>query len=213
MDGYSMPLLGDPFPELSVQTTHGPMSIPGDMSGRWFVLFSHPADFTPVCTTEFVAFQQNYDAFNSLNCSLIALSIDQIYCHIKWIEWIKEHLNVEIEFPVIAANDSLAQQLGMIHPGMGTQTVRTVFVIDPQGYVRMHLSYPMEVGRNIPEILRVVEALQTSDQQGAIPADWPHNSLIGDRIIIPPPTDTANASEYKTIPDSYDWWFCHKPRE
>ncbi len=213
MDQPRMPLLGDQFPTLSVQTTQGPMTLPDDMAGKWFVLFSHPADFTPVCTTEFVAFQDKFDEFEKLNCALIGLSIDQIFCHIKWIEWIKDNLGVEIKFPVIAANDSLAMQLGMLHPGMGTQTVRAVFLVDPQGYVRLILYYPMEVGRNIDEILRAVKAFQVSDQQGAMPANWPNNSLIGDRVIIPPPMDVDSAEQFKQSVEGYDWWFCHKPLE
>ena len=213
MDNPGMPLLGDQFPTLSVQTTQGPITLPDDLAGKWFVLFSHPADFTPVCTTEFVAFQEKFEEFEKLNCALIGLSIDQIFCHIKWIEWIKEKLDVEIKFPVIAANDSLAMQLGMLHPGMGTQTVRAVFLVDPQGYVRLILYYPMEVGRNIDEILRAVKAFSVSDQQGAIPANWPKNSLIGDRVIIPPPMDVDSAEQFKLFAEGYDWWFCHKPLE
>ncbi len=125
----NMPLLGDDFPELNVQTTHGPMSIPGDMKGQWFVLFSHPADFTPVCTTEFVAFQKRYDQFEELGCKLIGMSIDQIFSHIKWVQWIKAELDIEIKFPIIAANDSVAMKLGMLHPGKGTNTVRAVFML------------------------------------------------------------------------------------
>jgi len=125
----NMPLLGDDFPELKVQTTHGPMNIPGDLEGKWFVLFSHPADFTPVCTTEFVAFQKRYDEFEKLGCQLIGMSIDQVFSHIKWIQWIKSELNVEIKFPIVAANDSVAMKLGMLHPGKGTNTVRAVFIV------------------------------------------------------------------------------------
>jgi peroxiredoxin (alkyl hydroperoxide reductase subunit C) len=211
MEEAKMPLLGDQFPTLSVLTTQGPMTLPDDLAGKWFILFSHPADFTPVCTTEFVAFQDKFDEFQKLNCALIGLSIDQIFCHIKWLEWIKDNLGVEIKFPVIAATDSLALQLGMLHPGMGTQTVRAVFVVDPQGYVRLILYYPMEVGRNIDEILRTVKAFQVSDQQGAMPANWPNNSLIGDRVIIPPPMDVDSAEQFKQSAEGYDWWFCHKP--
>lgn len=213
MEEPQMPLLGDQFPTLSVQTTHGPMTLPDDMAGRWFVLFSHPADFTPVCTTEFVAFQEKFEEFENLNCALIGLSIDQIFCHIKWIEWIRETLDVQIRFPVIAATDTLALQLGMLHPGMGSQTVRAVFLVDPQGYVRLILYYPMEIGRNIDEILRAVKAFQVSDLQGAMPANWPNNSLIGDRVIVPPPMDVDSAAEYKKSSAGYDWWFCHKPLE
>lgn len=210
---FNMPLLGDAFPELSVQTTHGPMNIPGDYKGKWFVLFSHPADFTPVCTTEFVAFQNRYDQFEELGCSLIGMSIDQVFSHIKWIDWIKEKLDIEIKFPIIAANDSIAMKLGMLHPGKGTNTVRAVFIGDPKGKVRLVLYYPQEVGRNMDEILRVVKALQISDKQGAMAAGWPENELIGDRIIVPPASNVKDAAERLDKYDGYDWWFCHKPLE
>lgn len=210
----NMPLLGDPFPELNnVKTTHGTMNIPGDLKGSWFVLFSHPADFTPVCTTEFVAFQNRYDEFEKLGVKLIGMSIDQVFSHIKWIEWIREKLDVAIQFPVVAANDDIALKLGMLHPGKGTNTVRAVFVVDPQSRVRLVLYYPQEIGRNIDEVVRAVKALQISDRQGAIPADWPNNNLIGDRVIVPPPDSIKNAAERLKKYEGYDWWFCHKPLE
>jgi len=209
----NMPLLGDPFPELEVETTHGPMSIPGDLKGKWFVLFSHPADFTPVCTTEFVAFQKRMDQFRALDCRLVGLSVDQVFSHIKWIEWIREKLDVEIEFPVVAANDSVALKLGLLHPGKGSNTVRAVFIGDPKGAVRTVLYYPQEIGRNIGEIVRTVRALQISDVQGAMPAGWPENELVGDRVIVPPPKDQKTAAERMSQYDGYDWWFCHKPLE
>ncbi|MCK5673690.1 MAG: peroxiredoxin, partial [Spirochaetales bacterium] len=197
----------------NVQTTHGPMNIPGDYKGKWFVLFSHPADFTPVCTTEFVAFQNRYDQFKELGCELIGMSIDQVFSHIKWVDWIKEKLDVEIKFPIIAANDSVAMKLGMLHPGKGTNTVRAVFIGDPMGKVRLVLYYPQEVGRNMDEILRVVKALQISDKQGAMAAGWPENELIGDRIIVPPASNVKDAAERLDKYEGYDWWFCHKPLE
>jgi peroxiredoxin (alkyl hydroperoxide reductase subunit C) len=208
-----MPLLGDDFPELSVQTTHGPMNIPGDLKGKWFVLFSHPADFTPVCTTEFVAFQKRQPEFADIGCELIGMSIDQVFSHIKWVQWIKEELDVEIKFPIVAANDSVAMKLGMLHPGKGTNTVRAVFVVDPEGKTRLIMYYPQEVGRNMDEILRAVKALQISDEQGAVPAGWPENELIGDRIIVPPATNEKEAAERSEKYECYDWWFCHKPLE
>jgi len=209
----NMPLLGDDFPEFDAQTTHGPMSIPGDLKGEWFVLFSHPADFTPVCTTEFVAFQKRFEEFRKLGCRLIGMSIDQVFSHIKWVEWIKEKLGVTIEFPIIAANDRIAMKLGMLHPGKGTNTVRAVFVGDPAGKVRLVLYYPQEIGRNIDEVVRAVRALQVSDAQGAVPAGWPENELIGDRVIVPPATDEKTAEERVKQYECYDWWFCHKPLE
>ncbi len=155
----NMPLLGDDFPELDVQTTHEPMNIPGDLKGNWFVLFSHPADFTPVCTTEFVAFQKRYEEFEALDCKLIGMSIDQVFSHIKWVQWIKSELDIEIKFPIVAANDSVALKLGMLHPGKGTNTVRAVFIVDPDGKVRLIMYYPQEVGRNMDEVVRAVKAL------------------------------------------------------
>jgi len=210
----AMPLLGDKFPEIEVQTTHGPMNIPGDLKGSWFVLFSHPADFTPVCTTEFVAFQKRYEEFKKLDCKLVGLSIDQIFSHIKWDEWIAENLGVQIEFPIIAANDTIAYKMGMLHPSSGSNTVRAVFVIDPEGKIRLILYYPQEIGRNMDEIVRSVKALQISDKEKvAMPANWPNNELIQDRVIVPPCKDCQTAKERKKqYPDGYyDWWFCHKP--
>jgi len=207
--------LGDDFPELKVQTTHGPMNIPGDLKGRWFVLFSHPADFTPVCTTEFVAFQKRYEQFEKLNCHLIGMSVDQVFSHIKWVQWIKEVLDVDIQFPIIAANDRIASKLGMLHPGKGTNTVRAVFIGDTEGKVRLVLYYPQEIGRNMDEVVRALQALQVSDVQGAVPAGWPDNELIGDRIIIPPAKDVKTADQRLNDKnfECYDWWFCHKPYE
>jgi peroxiredoxin (alkyl hydroperoxide reductase subunit C) len=208
-----MPLLGDPFPEMEVQTTHGPMNIPGDLKGSWFVLFSHPADFTPVCTTEFVAFQKRVEQFDALGVKLIGMSVDQVFSHIKWVEWIKETLDVEITFPIVAANDTIAMKLGMLHPGKGTNTVRAVFIGDPEGKIRIILYYPQEIGRNMDEVVRAVRALQISDKQGAVPAGWPENELIGDRIIVPPATNEKDAKERSSKYECYDWWFCHKPLE
>ncbi len=151
------PLLGEKTPSFEAQTTKGKVKFPDDYKGKWVVLFSHPADFTPVCTTEFVAFQKRYREFKKLGCELIGLSIDQVFSHIKWVEWIKEKLNVEIEFPIIADDrGSIACELGMIHPGKGTNTVRAVFIIDPNGVLRALLYYPQELGRNMDEILRII---------------------------------------------------------
>jgi len=207
----NMPLLGDDFPEMTVSTTHGEMNLPGDMKGNWFVVFSHPADFTPVCTTEFVGFQKRIEQFEELGVKLIGMSVDQIFSHIKWIEWIGEKLDVEITFPVIAANDTIANKLGMLHPGKGTNTVRAVFIVDPKGKVRLTLYYPQEIGRNMDEIVRATKALITSDKNGvAMPANWPDNDLIGNRVIIPPPKSQAEAAKALDKHEGYDWWFCHK---
>ena len=206
------PLIGDKLPEIKVQTTHGMKSLPDDYKGKWLVLFSHPADFTPVCTTEFVAFANRKDKFDELNAELLGLSIDQVFSHIKWDQWIEENLNVQIPFPIIAdANGDVAKSIGMVHPGKGSTTVRAVFVIDPKGIIRLILYYPQEVGRNIDEILRSLEALQIADaNKVAIPANWPDNELIGNRVIIPPATDVKTAKERMKGNDCYDWWFCHK---
>lgn len=208
---FNMPLLGDDFPEMKVTTTHGEKNLPSDYKGKWFVLFSHPADFTPVCTTEFVGFQNRMDEFNKLGVELVGMSVDQVFSHIKWVEWIKENLKVEITFPVVAANDSIANKLGLLHPGKGTNTVRAVFVVDPQGKVRLTLYYPQEIGRNIDEIVRAVKALQISDKNGvAIPADWPDNDLIKDKVIVPPAKTQADAAVQLDKYEGYDWWFCYK---
>lgn len=207
----TLPLLGERLPEFDAVTTQGPMSFPDAYKGSWFVLFSHPADFTPVCTTEFVGFQQRVAQFDALGCKLVGLSIDQVFAHIKWIDWIKEKLDVDISFPVIAGTESIAGKLGMLHPGKGSNTVRVVFIIDPEGIVRLMLYYPQEIGRNLDEVVRAVKALQTSDQQGAIPANWPNNELIGDRVIVPPPANVEDARKRLGEYEGYDWWFCHKP--
>jgi len=209
----NMPLLGDDFPTLEVNTTHGPMVLPKDMEGKWFILFSHPADFTPVCTTEFIGFQKISDELKKMNTELIGMSIDQVFSHIKWVRWIKEKMNTEITFPVIAGNDSLAMKLGMLHPGKGTSTVRAVFIIDPKGKTRLIMYYPQEIGRNMQEVLRTVKALQTSDKHGvATPADWPNNELFDGDVIVPPAGTTKDAKARladKSI-TCVDWWLCHK---
>ncbi|MEM5815624.1 MAG: peroxiredoxin [Candidatus Aenigmatarchaeota archaeon] len=212
--------IGDPAPQFKAITTKGEIEFPNDYKGRWVVLFSHPADFTPVCTTEFVAFQKRYEEFKKLNTELIGLSIDQVFSHIKWVEWIKEKLGIEIEFPIIADDlGKISSMFGMIHEAKGTNTVRAVFVIDPKGTIRAILYYPQEVGRNIDEILRMVRALQTSDRnQVALPANWPNNELIGNKVIIPPAKSEKIAKERlekaaKKEIECYDWWFCYKSLE
>lgn len=208
----TFPLIGDPAPEITVQTTHGVKNIPGDYKGKWIVLFSHPADFTPVCTTEFVAFAKREDQFKELNAELVGLSIDQVFSHIKWDEWIKDNIDVKIPFPIIADNTGkVAEAFGMVHPGKGANTVRAVFLIDTQGVIRLILYYPQEIGRNMDEIVRALKAIQISDKNKvAMPANWPENELIGDRVIIPPATDVETAEKRKEEYECYDWWFCHK---
>jgi peroxiredoxin (alkyl hydroperoxide reductase subunit C) len=216
MENQGMPLLGDKFPELKVLTTRGTMTLPNDMAGKWFVLFSHPADFTPVCTTEFVAFQNLYKEFRALNCELIGMSVDQVFSHIKWEEWIKENIGVEIEFPIIADTGAVANRLGLIHPGKDSNTVRAVFIVDDKGTIRIILYYPQELGRNMQEILRAVKGMQYSDKNKcAMPADWPNNGIVKDHVIVPPPKDVdgANARKAKAKAgemECFDWWFCHR---
>ncbi|MCQ5340592.1 MAG: peroxiredoxin [Candidatus Methanomethylicia archaeon] len=212
-----IPLIGEKFPRLEVSTTHGMKVLPDDYQGKWFVLFSHPADFTPVCTTEFYAFASRYEDFKKLNTELIGLSIDSVYAHIKWTEWIKEKLGKEIPFPIIADPvGNIANKLGLIHAASATSTVRAVFIVDPQGIIRAILYYPAELGRNIDEILRMIKAFQVSSKyKVAMPANWPNNELIGERVIIPPASTVKDAEERLKQYTCYDWWFCHKeiPKE
>jgi peroxiredoxin (alkyl hydroperoxide reductase subunit C) len=212
-----IPLIGESFPDVEVKTTHGMLKLPDAYKGRWFVFFSHPADFTPVCTTEFVAFQKRYEEFANLNCELIGLSIDQVFSHIKWVEWIKEKMGVEIKFPIIADDvGRVANLLGLIHPAKGMNTVRAVFIVDPNGIIRAILYYPQELGRNMDEILRMVKGLQLVDaHKVALPANWPNNELIGDKVIVPPAStmvDKANREESKKKGEieCFDWWLCYR---
>ncbi|HAA64555.1 MAG TPA: peroxiredoxin, partial [Thermoanaerobacter sp.] len=148
MEEIRMKLLGEKFPSMEVVTTQGVKRLPEDYAGKWFVLFSHPADFTPVCTTEFVEFARKANDFKELNTELIGLSVDQVFSHIKWVEWIKDNTNIAIPFPVIADDlGKVSNQLGMIHPGKGTNTVRAVFIVDDKGTIRLIMYYPQEVGR------------------------------------------------------------------
>ncbi len=212
MEERRMPLIGDKFPEIEVQTTHGKMKLPDEFKGRWFILFSHPADFTPVCTSEFVAFQKRYETLQDLGCELIGLSIDQVFSHIKWVEWIKEKLDIEIKFPIIADDTGkVAGTLGIIHPAKGTNTVRAVFIVDPESIIRAILYYPQELGRNMDEIVRMIQALQISDEnEVAMPANWPNNEIIGDKVIIPPATSEEEAKKVVKEYECFDWWFCYK---
>mgnify|MGYP006278260309 CR=1 FL=1 len=209
---YNIPLIGEKFPEFKAHTTHGLINFPQDYNGSWVVLFSHPGDFTPVCTTEFVSFNKKYEEFEKLNAKLIGLSIDQVFSHIKWTEWINDNLKEEIRFPIIADDrGKIAQMLGMIHPNKGNNTVRAVFIIDPKGFMRAMLYYPQELGRNMDEILRMIKALSISDKNSvAMPANWPENELLKDKVIVPPAQNEKDAKERVKKYDCYDWWFCHK---
>ncbi|CAH8717113.1 peroxiredoxin [Paenibacillus thiaminolyticus] len=217
MTERSVPFIGERFPEVTVQTTFGELSLPGAFQRRWFILFSHPGDFTPVCTTEFIAFEQLHPEFRKLNTELIGLSVEQVFSHIKWIEWIRQCFGVHITFPIIADGlGTLAKQLGMIHPTLGTRTVRSVYIVDPKGIIRLMLTYPETVGRNIYEILRAVQALQVVDaNQAATPANWPNNEIIGNQLILPAARTVQEAAERMKMSQAgqlkcYDWWFCMK---
>ncbi len=182
-------LIGDYFTEFTATTTQGEVTLPDDYAGSWFVLFSHPADFTPVCTTEFVGFQKRFEDFAEIGTKLIGLSVDSVEDHHAWIEWIRDNLRIGIEFPVIDDKDrSISLALGMLREGdMETVTARSVVVVDDTGVVRTILEYPKEIGRNLDEVLRVVKALQLVDAKRVnTPANWPYNELVGDKVIVPP---------------------------
>ncbi len=208
-----LPLIGDKFPDMVVVTTHGTMNLPQDVAGKWMVLFSHPGDFTPTCTTEFIAFANRAAEFEKLNTVLVGLSIDQVYSHIKWVEWIEENMKVKIPFPIIADHGKVAIQLGMIHPNKASNTVRAVFIVDPEGKIRLIIYYPQEIGRSVNEVMRALKALQFSDKNDlATPENWPNNDLLGDRVLLHPARDykTAMARKKEIGKDCYDWWFCTK---
>ena len=204
-----MPRLNEAAPAFDAPTTHGPKTL-DDYRGRWLVLFSHPADFTPVCTTEFMAFARRHDDFLALNTDLLGLSIDSHYSHVAWVRNIKEKFGVDVKFPIIAdLSMDVARAYGMIHPGAAdTSAVRATFIIDPEGVLRAMVYYPMTNGRSIDEFLRLIQALQTSDANGvATPEAW----QPGDKVIVPPPA-TTDAAEAR-MAEGYectDWYFCKK---
>ena len=204
-----LPRLGMPAPPFQAETTHGPIRLE-DFKGSWLILFSHPADFTPVCTTEFLAFAQIAPELKKRNVELMGLSIDSTYSHIAWVRNIEEKFKVRIPFPIIAdLNKEVAGLYGMIMPGESkTETSRCVFLIDPNGIVRAMIYYPLTTGRNMDEILRVIDALQATDKHGvATPANW----RPGDKVIVPPPK-TAEAAEerVKAGYECTDWYFCKR---
>lgn len=207
-----IPLIGEMAPEFEAITTKGKIKL-SDFLGKWVVLFSHPADFTPVCTTEFSAFAERQEEFKKRNAQLIGLSIDSVYSHIAWIREIQKYFGFKVEFPVIADLDmNVAHLYGMIHPGSGkTATVRTVFVIDDKGMVRAILYYPATSGRNIDEILRLVDSLQYTDKHGvATPANW----KVGEKVIVPTPMTVDDAE--KRMGEDYekvDWFLSFKKYE
>ena len=211
-----MVVIGEKFPEMEVRTTHGMMKLPTGFKGKWFVLFSHPGDFTPVCTTEFYGMQKRLQQFKKQGAEVIGLSIDQVFAHLKWAEWIKDNLGLEIKFPIIADDRGvLAEMLGMLPIG-SSNTARAVFIVDPKGTIRAIVYYPAEVGRDWDEILRALKALQISDTNGvAPPHKWPNNELIRDRVIVPPAGTIRQIKEREKAKtkgeiECYDWWFCHK---
>lgn len=207
-----IPLIGEKLPEMKVVTTHGVKVIPSDYRGKWLVLFSHPADFTPVCTTEFIAFARRYEDFRKLNAELLGLSVDSVFSHIKWVEWIKEKFGIEVPFPIIAdPRGEVASKLGMLHAESATHTVRAVFIIDPEGVIRAILYYPQSLGRLVDEVLRIVLGLQLVDKYGrALPANWPNNEVVGKALIVPPATNVEEAKERLSKYKCFDWWMCYE---
>ncbi len=216
---YAMPRIGEKAPEFKAVTTQGDINFPSDYKGSWVILFSHPADFTPVCTSEFMTFATMEKDFNDANCKLVGLSVDGLYSHIAWLRTIKEKIeykgmkDVEVTFPLIEdITMEVAKKYGMMMPGeSNTKAVRAVFVIDPEGVVRTVLYYPLSLGRNFDEMYRIVIALQAADTfKIATPADW----RPGDEVIVPTAgscgvaKDRMEGKEEDTT--CYDWFFCTK---
>ncbi len=211
-----MPRIGDKAPSFTAMTTQGEIRFPEQFAGSWVILFSHPADFTPVCTSEFMTFATLEPEFEKLNCKLVGLSVDGLYSHIAWLRTIKEKIefrgmkDVEVKFPLIEdITMEVAKKYGMIQPGESqTKAVRAVFVIDPKGIIRAIIYYPLSLGRNFDELLRVLQALQTADAFSvATPADW----RPGDEVIVPPAGSCGTAKERmegKGDMKCYDWFFC-----
>ena len=214
-----MPLIGDKAPSFKAVTTQGNINFPQDYSGSWVILFSHPADFTPVCTSEFMTFATLENKFAEANCKLVGLSVDGLYSHIAWLRTIKDKIeykgmkNVEVNFPLIEdITMNVAKKYGMIQPNEdSTKAVRAVFFIDPKGVIRAIIYYPLSLGRNFDELYRVLVALQTADEFNiATPADW----RPGDDVIVPPAGSCGTAKdrmEGKEDMKCYDWFFCTKP--
>jgi peroxiredoxin (alkyl hydroperoxide reductase subunit C) len=213
----SMPRIGDKAPSFKAVTTQGNINFPEDYSGSWVILFSHPADFTPVCTSEFITFASMEEKFAKVNTKLVGLSVDGLYSHIAWLRTIKEKIeykglkNVEVNFPLIEdISMNVAKKYGMIQPEeSNTQAVRAVFFIDPQGVIRAIIYYPLSLGRNFDELYRVIVALQTADKfKVATPADW----KPGDEVIVPTAGSCGVAKERMQSKDAdmhcYDWFFC-----
>ena len=204
-----LPRINEPAPAFNVKTTHGERSL-ADYKGKWLILFSHPADFTPVCTTEFIGFAKAAGTFKKMNCELLGLSIDSLYSHLAWTQNIQEKFGVEISFPIIEdIKMDVARAYGMVHPGAAdTQAVRATFFIDPKGVLRAMVYYPMSNGRSIDEFVRMLEAMQTSDANKiATPENW----HVGEPVIVPPPATMADAAVRKDQGHNYvDWYYCTK---
>jgi peroxiredoxin (alkyl hydroperoxide reductase subunit C) len=204
------PRLGAPAPQFEATTTHGVLKLE-DFKGSWLVLFSHPADFTPVCTTEFMGFAEIHPKLREMNVELLGLSVDSVTSHIAWARNIEEKLGKKITFPIIAdLNKEVATLYGMIMPGESkTETSRCVFVIDDKQIIRAMIYYPLSTGRNMDEIIRLIQALQTTDKHGvATPANW----RPGEKVLIPPPKTQEGAEERvkeKGV-ECKDWYFCKK---
>jgi len=215
-----LPLIGEKAPSFKAETTQGEIDFPECYKGKWVVFFSHPADFTPVCTTEFMTFASMAGEFKALNCELLGLSIDSTYSHIAWLRTIKEKIeyrgmkNIEVMFPVISdLTMDVSRAFGMLQPGASnTQAVRAVFIIDPKGIVRALFYYPLSNGRNMQEIKRILIALQTSMKHGvATPANW----QPGDDVIIPTPGSCGAAKDRVEKSGAevkiHDWFLSTKP--
>ena len=203
----SLPRINDAAPQFTAPSTHGELKL-SDYKGKWVVLFSHPADFTPVCSTEFLAFARAQPQFAELNTQLIGLSIDSVYSHIAWVRNLEANFKVAINFPLIAdLSTHVAQQYGLIHPGASTTaTVRAVFVIDPEQVVKAIIYYPLTTGRSVAEIKRLVVALQANaEKKLATPEGW----QPGDQFIVPAPLTTKAAAERAASTDHevVDWFF------
>jgi peroxiredoxin 2/4 len=204
----TFPLIGDPAPAFTAQSTQGTINFPDDFKGNWVVFFSHPADFTPVCTTEFMAFQDLNKEFEARNTKLVGFSVDGVHSHIEWVRNIERNFGIKIQFPLLAGHH-IAQMYGMIHPNADSMaTVRAVFIIAPQGTVATIMYYPMSNGRNVFEILRMIDSLQlTYNFQRATPANWPHNRIFKDKVIVPPANTLEAAGNIASShADAKDWY-------
>jgi len=205
----SFPVIGEPAPDFEAESTHGPLKLSG-FKGKWVILFSHPADFTPVCTTEFLAFSAIHDELKALNVQLIGLSVDSVSAHLAWVHAIREKMGVQVPFPIIAdLTMTVSNRYGMIHKGQSsTAAVRAVFFIDDKGIMRGMLYYPLQNGRSMPEILRLVKAFQTTDKfKVSTPANW----QPGDKVVVPAPKTAAEMEKRPT--EGYeckDWYLCFK---